>query len=501
MFSFTLFYFAERYYIFHDVLYVYRRRHGSIMHSATLDKFAKGINAMIVATAYIEKFLDKVPRFEGYDAWREAIINACFIRYSPHTSPFYQDLNLTPEKLSVVEKALKPVFGKNMAFVKFFFNHYNLFRRQSEILIQQKNNQPSANFLAAIVQEQPNMLRLMDSIRGDGKRIFLMGTPTHGNLGDQAIVLGELKALQNHFPDHEIIEIPYDYLTGELGEIFRGLGFEKFIRKSDVIFLHGGNFGTLYIQAEQFRRKLIEKFAANKIVIFPQSIYFSDDDSGRRELAISQQIYNAHDDLHLMTRDTNSFDIAQKIFPAIHHYLLPDAATVLQGMTDDVDGDRAGVLFILRGDKEKVRDENKFNALINYFAMNKIPYVIADTIIDEKITADNREEKIRNALVDIRRSKLVITDRFHGVIFSFVTRTPVLAFKSFDTKISSGVKWFRNLPTIFYAEEATAPVIENFIVNALTHKEDKENFGALNITLESDSLKRFSDALNQIMAE
>ena len=146
-FSFALFCFAERYYIFHDTLYVYRRRSGSIMTSKKLERLPKGINALITASVYIEKFLDRVPKFPNYDAWREGIISTCFIRFSPHTSPFYRDLNLTLEKISIVEKALAPVFGKNTAFVKFFFNHYNLNHWQAEML-QNRNNQLSAQMMS-----------------------------------------------------------------------------------------------------------------------------------------------------------------------------------------------------------------------------------------------------------------------------------------------------------------------------------------------------------------
>ena len=265
--------------------------------------------------------------------------------------------------------------------------------------------------------------------------------------------MGELRILKDYFPDHAIIEIPRDYLTGELGKIFNALGFGKRIRQDDVIFLNGGgNLGNLWVNEENLRRSLIKTFADNKLVVFPQSIYFSADDAGRRELATSQQIYNAHKDFHLMTRDENSFSLAQKIFPQIHNYLLPDAATALQGLLDDVDVERKGVLFVLRGDKEKARDDDAIQRLQKYFAEKNIPFDVTDTIIDGKVTADNRAEKVRDVLMKIRKSKLVVTDRFHGVIFSFVTRTPVLAFKSFDTKISSGIKWFKNLPSIFYAE-------------------------------------------------
>lgn len=40
------------------------------------------------------------------------------------------------------------------------------------------------------------------------------------------------------------------------------------------------------------------------------------------------------------------------------------------------------------------------------------------------------------------RYKMVITDRYHGTIFSMIAATPVIVISSSDHKLSSGVKWF-----------------------------------------------------------
>ena len=38
--------------------------------------------------------------------------------------------------------------------------------------------------------------------------------------------------------------------------------------------------------------------------------------------------------------------------------------------------------------------------------------------------------------------RVVITDRYHGTIFSAIASTPVIVINSADHKLSSGVKWF-----------------------------------------------------------
>jgi len=487
-FNFALLYCARRYYILPASLYVYRRRTGSIMQTRDADHFAKVIQSMARGAAYIKTFLDRTPRFENYDSWRKDIMDTFFNRFVyMHTVNHYTELTLSPELATVADDAFEKLFGDGAPFVSNFFHGYHIFLCQAQILEQQvKLLQAENQRLKGEQNDDP----IIDALKSAEKRVLLIGTPTHGNLGDQAIVAGELRVLKDYFPDREVVEIPCDYLTG-------GLGFAKYVRRDDVIFLvGGGNLGNLWVNEEQLRRALIDAFPDNKIVIFPQSIYFTEDDAGRRELAYSQQVYNTHDDLHLMTRDEISFAFAQKFFPQVDNYLMPDAATVLHGMLDNVDVAREGVLFVLRGDKEKVRDDAKIQILQQSFAEANIPFEVVDNVINEQVTADTRDEKIRAALLKFRKSKLVVTDRFHGVVFAFVTRTPVLAFKSFDTKISSGVKWFENFPSVFYAEDADWRAVETFINLAL---DDAAVFAELNAGVKIDGEALFFDALNQIV--
>ena len=502
-FSFALFCTAERYYILHEAFYVHLLRGGSIMRSYDIARFSKGIYAMIAGSMYIERILNKIPKFDGFDQWRGSFMAEFFDRFlNNHTAPFYKEFPITALVNETATKTLSPVFGASTSFVKYFFDGFHIFRRQAQLLALQSQlllneNKQLKTHTPTFTREQSALLEIIAAVKSTDKRIFLIGTPEHGNLGDQAIVLGELRILENYFPEHKIIEIQRNYLMGESGELFWGLGFEKYIRRDDIIFYHGGgNLGNLWSSNEILRRLIIERFPDNKIVIFPQSICFTNDADGLKEREISTRIYNAHKDLHLMARDENSFNLARKIFPAIHNYLLPDAATVMHGIMDDVDIKREGVLFILRGDKEKVRDDTKIKMLQATFNKLKIPFAVTDTVIKGKVTAEDREQKVRAVLAQVRKSKLVITDRFHGVVFSFITRTPVLAFKSFDTKISSGIKWFEQFQSVFYAEEQDLNGIGNFIQRALS---GEAPFAEMNPAVKFNSRELFRDALNQII--
>lgn len=61
------------------------------------------------------------------------------------------------------------------------------------------------------------------------------------------------------------------------------------LNDDDLIFLQGGgNLGDKWLNEERLRRTIIESFPNNKIVILPQTIYFSKNDGGK-EFEISQK--------------------------------------------------------------------------------------------------------------------------------------------------------------------------------------------------------------------
>ena len=94
------------------------------------------------------------------------------------------------------------------------------------------------------------------------KRIFLMCTPWHGNLGDQAIVLAEYQILKKVFPDYAIIEYPSYVLRTILMRFDRRISVDD----NDIIVIHGGgNFGSLYADEEEVHRWIVGNYLKKKI--------------------------------------------------------------------------------------------------------------------------------------------------------------------------------------------------------------------------------------------
>ena len=466
-FAFAMFCFAKSIFKINFSGYVYVERQGSIMKSPGIEKYSKTINSMILIVRNITEIMKNVSIFSEEPTLKDICINNLLENLNGHfIYPHYKNGNISFELDKAAEKSMTYFFDIDSSLIKYWFHRANLFRERLINVVEK--NKIIQESLLSIIQEQPYMFDIINSLRKETKRIIIMGITRNINLGDQAITIGEFYLLKKFFPEHEIIEIPNKYFVDVFKDLFFALDFKRYINEEDIIFLQGGgNLGNIWLWEENIRKLIISKFPNNKIVIFPQSIYFTDDREGYLAIQDSIRIYNAHTNLHLICRDEASFGIAQNIFPNVHKYLTPDSVMALQGILDNEKSSRDGVLFILRKDKEKVRNDEIIDILQKYLGDININYGITDTFIEGQIFKEQRNEKILEKLRQIRSSKLIITDRFHGVIFSVVTKTPVLAFKSYDTKISSGIQWFKNLPTVFYAENKTSEDMKNFIDKAI----------------------------------
>ena len=129
----------------------------------------------------------------------------------------------------------------------------------------------------------------------------------------------------------------YSYIVGKIVEINVYEYFDKknwfysILNKKDMIWIAGGgNLGNVYITEENVRRDVIGNCKNNPIFIFPQSVYFTDDESGQKEAEISRDVYDNNPNLTLFVRDPISLNIAENIFPKTKKILMPDIACSYQ---------------------------------------------------------------------------------------------------------------------------------------------------------------------------
>lgn len=302
------------------------------------------------------------------------------------------------------------------------------------------------------------------------KKIFYMLIPTHGNLGDQAIAYASKKFLMEKFKDYEIIEVncedTYKYSKA----------IKKSMNNDDLIFLHGGgNMGNHYIHEEEARRHIIDKFKDNKIVSFTQTIYFSNDSVGKIELNKTKQVYNSHPNLTIIAREDKSYEVMKSEFKNANIIKCPDIVFYLNTKLNLEQLNRKNIMTCLRKDKETYVDLGSKQEFINQIKSNYDDVVISDTVINKSVYKDDREVTLLNLWKKFYESKVVITDRLHGMIFCAITKTPCIVTRSLDHKVVESYKWIKDLNYIRMVDRLNYKEIKP-IIEELSNLEEIDEF-------------------------
>ena len=274
------------------------------------------------------------------------------------------------------------------------------------------------------------------------RNIYLIGSEDAGNLGDHQIAVSMREFLGHYFPKYRIIEIPASNYKYQLAEK------AKYIRKRDWICTPGGgNLGDIYPYSEQIRRDIIQRFPDNKIIIFPQTIFFSDTRKGMEEKEITKEIYCAHKKLKLLTRDAKSFERAHEIFDG-EKALVPDIV-LFSDYSAENEQERKGVLLCLRKDIEGILSQEQKHDIEKLAEKYENGYKYIDHQYPYDISVEKRQMYLDTIMAEYRSAGLVITDRLHGMIFAVITGTPCVVLDNYNQKVSSVFEWVKNLPYVY----------------------------------------------------
>ncbi len=286
--------------------------------------------------------------------------------------------------------------------------------------------------------------------------------PRLKNIGDHAQAVAIHLWLARHYPDRPVLEVDKDQARYYLPAL------RFLIRPDDLIFLHsGGNLGDRGLWSENIRRLLITTFRKNRIVSLPQTIFFSDSERGRTERERSIRLYARHPDLTIIGRDAESGELAKELFPKARTFAMPDFVLSLDARPRREKSDKPRVLLCLRRDDESILSDAERQALEKDLDMET---AVFDTTLDEPILHEKRGEVLEGVLDYFSSFDLVVTDRYHGLIFSVITKKPCIVLRTVDHKLTSAIDWFRDLAFVFragsYADVAgmidTALDCENF---------------------------------------
>lgn len=265
-------------------------------------------------------------------------------------------------------------------------------------------------------------------------RIVLMNTPEHTNIGDHLITIAEYAFFQKFLPSYEIVEITSKaYL--EKKEAIKGK-----LSKSDIIVITGGGFlGSLWESGKNVL-DIVENYPDNRIIIFPQSIFFEEDEKGNALKEKTKRLFCGHPNLFVCFRERFSFDTAAFLFKGkVKQFLVPDMALLLDKKYPQKE--RKGILLCLRNDKESILSVEEKKEI--YRLLIKKTSIIDETSMhwNEEFDFKNREKFVDEKLEELKAYSLVITDTLHCMISCFISQTPCIAFNNLTKKVEGVYKY------------------------------------------------------------
>lgn len=289
--------------------------------------------------------------------------------------------------------------------------------------------------------------------------IWYLGVPIHDNLGDQAQKFCIDNWLEKNFKEAQI----FHFTTEEtLGDVFIKYLKRKINNERDLILFQSG-YCTSDTHVDQIMHiKICKLFKNVKILFMPQTVRINKKSMIRK----TKKSFN-NSNVVFLARDNISYKRILEICPNLKTFCYPDIVTTLIGNYNILERPRKNILLCLRNDSEKFYSSSQINSFKS--ELEKLAIVdVTDTnssISDIEIQS-NFERSLSEKLNQFANYKVVITDRFHGTIFSLISNTPVIVIKSNDFKVTSGADWFINEYAEFSIKKAQD------LVSALDYAKD-----------------------------
>ena len=278
-------------------------------------------------------------------------------------------------------------------------------------------------------------IRKKIDVDNNKRKVYFLDAPSYGNIGDQAIAFAMEQMMETICDDYQFIEIQEDVFA----QYFYWL--KNNVKTSDIICLTGGgNLGDLYPKYEAIRRLVIKTFKNNIILVFPQTYTYGTSNYSKQQEENSKKVYNSASNLILMAREEMSFKKMKKQYPNCQVLLTHDIVLSLNYTNAYKRSNTIGLC--LREDKEKVIDQDLVEK-INKTCKNA-KKISTTKNLKYRVTNIDRKELVENTLKEFAENKLVITDRLHGMIFSYITNTPCICMPNSTGKVEGVYNYLKD---------------------------------------------------------
>ena len=297
--------------------------------------------------------------------------------------------------------------------------------------------------------------------------VFYLGITPHSNLGDMAQHYCICKWIGENYPDYDLLKFEARTVVSEKSGFINKLK-QIYTEKDLIVFQSGYTTQDLGGQHELMHRMIIDALPDAHILMMPQTIYFQYEDNRKR----CAENHCKTKRMLFLARDFVSFEQAKDMFKGIKIAAYPDIVTTLIG-TLTFNHSRDGVCLCRRNDGEKYYSDEELNGLVDRIAaMDKV--TVTDTSIKDNYikVRNNMQYYIEREIERFSHYKVVITDRYHGTIFSLIAGTPVIIIKTTDHKVTTGADWFKGVYNVYVAKDLddAFKLYQEIVLKNLDHK-------------------------------
>lgn len=284
----------------------------------------------------------------------------------------------------------------------------------------------------------------LDKIHSERGIVYVLA-PSYSNLGDVAIFVESLDFLRKY------ATLPIKAVLYSRQCVNKKNLLSLPLNDDDLIIIQGGgNMGAFYSSEEYLRQNIVKWFPKNRIISMPQTVYFGDKKKNYI-LWRAKKIYLSYKNLTIFARDVPSFDFCKQNFNCDVR-ICPDMVLSASPKRFLDYQKNKKVLLCFRKDIES-KIENAFVKNIeNYLGENGFSFEYWDTDDLSGRNIENKEEKIQQVLEYFNHFQFVVTDRYHGTILSYISKTPCIGLDNSYGKVKNGFVWLNGSNYMFYAD-------------------------------------------------
>lgn len=286
--------------------------------------------------------------------------------------------------------------------------------------------------------------------KSEKPRIYFFGVPVHKNLGDLAQTYCIFRYFTKYWKDYEVLAMQtYSTYSSKYRKLLKNKIGDK-----DIIFFQSGYCTQDEHLDHTMHKIMLQEFPNTRFVFLPQTVLFRNE----KEKKITEKIFNQHKHTLFLARDKVSFKYASDMFPNLKLDCFPDIVTTLIG-TEQNNVHREGILLCVRNDYEQLYSKDSIQKLRERLEKLCNRVDITDTTCNEleySYIMEHLRDVIYAKINTFKNYQVIITDRYHGTIFSMIANVPVIVLASNDHKVKTGLDWFKGIyDGTFYSANST----------------------------------------------